>query len=204
VTRVRVKPRAEKKAEAQRLRAEGLTVRKIAERMGSRPNTVSTWLTDPDLSKQRARRLSYQGTCEECGAKTDGSNGAEKAPTICLNCSMESRSTKERDEQIRVLWEWGVPSAEIGAKVGLTAAQVRGAVNNLRHRHGAEIAFRQLPKGGEITAQRYALIAELVRDGLSNAEVGEVLGTSAGSVSYMICRARKLGYDMPCRSGVAA
>lgn len=193
--------RAEKVAEAQRLRAKGLGVREIAERMNSKPGTVSLWLSDPDLSKQRARRRAYQGTCETCGAKTDGSEGAEKAPTICSKCYVESVSTEERDEQIRVLWEKGVPTAQIGAKVGLTAAQVRGAVGNLRHLHGMEVARRRLPS--REVDQRYAHIAEFIRDGLSNEQIGVTLGTSADSVNTMICRARRLGYDMPYRSEVA-
>jgi hypothetical protein len=79
--------RAEKVAEAQRLRGEGLLLREIAERMGSKTGTVHSWLADPDLSKQRARREGYRGTCVDCGKPTDGSNGAAKAPTRCSACT---------------------------------------------------------------------------------------------------------------------
>jgi hypothetical protein len=37
--------------------------------------------------KQKERRTRYQGTCIDCGAATDGSNGQAKAPKRCLNCS---------------------------------------------------------------------------------------------------------------------
>lgn len=72
--------------ETQRLRAEGWSVRKIAEHFDRSYGAVQTWLNDPDLSKQRARRARYQGTCEDCGARTDGSNGKAKAPTLCNRC----------------------------------------------------------------------------------------------------------------------
>lgn len=38
--------------------------------------------------KQKARRARYQGTCSDCGAKTDGSNGRDKAPKRCNSCSV--------------------------------------------------------------------------------------------------------------------
>lgn len=78
--------RAEKVAEAQRLRGEGLLLREIAERMGSTLKTVHTWLADPDLSRQRARRRGYGRKCVDCGALTDGSNGRAKAPERCESC----------------------------------------------------------------------------------------------------------------------
>ena len=78
--------RAEKVAKAQRLRAEGLTIVQIAQRMGASRSAVSMWLCDPDLSRQRANRERYGGTCIDCGARTDGSNGRAAAPTRCLRC----------------------------------------------------------------------------------------------------------------------
>lgn len=77
--------RGEKVREAQRLRAQGLRLREIAERMGVAPTTAAAWLADPDLAKQRARRERYRGVCLHCGGPTDGSNGYD-APTICREC----------------------------------------------------------------------------------------------------------------------
>jgi hypothetical protein len=73
--------------EAQRLRDEGLFQREIAELLGARRGTVSVWLNDPDLSKQRARRERYRGTCTDCGAPTDGSNGPTKPAKRCKDCA---------------------------------------------------------------------------------------------------------------------
>lgn len=49
----------------------------------------------------RQRKASYGGTCEVCGARTDGSNGRANAPTICATCftarqHAEKKWTRER------------------------------------------------------------------------------------------------------------
>lgn len=79
--------RAENVAEAQRLRGEGLSVSQIAVQMGVGRSTASTWLADPDLSKQRARHARYGGQCVDCGKPTTGNRGREKAPERCSPCS---------------------------------------------------------------------------------------------------------------------
>jgi len=53
-------------------------------------------LADPDGSKDRERRASYAGTCEICGAPTDGSNGREKAPIRCLKHNGRRRWSREK------------------------------------------------------------------------------------------------------------
>jgi hypothetical protein len=78
--------RAERVAEAQRLRAEGLLLREIAERVGSKVKTVHSWLSDPDLSRLRARHASYGGVCNTCGGPTTGTRGIGKAPERCAEC----------------------------------------------------------------------------------------------------------------------
>lgn len=73
--------------EARRLRDLGLLQREICERMGLRRSTVSDLLSDPWREKANRRRLSYGGTCENCGTPTDGSRGPSEAPpTLCADC----------------------------------------------------------------------------------------------------------------------
>jgi hypothetical protein len=79
--------REEKVAKAQALRAGGLTVCEVAERMGVARSTAGAWLADPDRSKEVARKDSYRGVCKDCGAPTDGSNGRDKAPAHCAQCA---------------------------------------------------------------------------------------------------------------------
>ena len=87
--------RAENVREAQRLRAEGLKLREIAERMESKMSTVHSWLSDPDLSRQRALRASY-GRCVDCGKPTDGSRG-HNAPKRCAPCTNTRRHEAARE-----------------------------------------------------------------------------------------------------------
>jgi hypothetical protein len=66
-----------------------------AKRLRIAYSTLRSYISDPDGSKDRARKDSYSGTCDNCGAKTDGSNGAANAPRLCLNCAIE-RQTDQR------------------------------------------------------------------------------------------------------------
>lgn len=95
--------RAEKVAQAQRLRADGLKLREIGERMGVPLKTASAWLSDPDLSKQRARRERYAGRCVDCGNPTDGSGGPSQAPERCLSCNSARRHAAARERHLTAI-----------------------------------------------------------------------------------------------------
>lgn len=79
--------RSEKVQQAQALRAEGLTYKEIGAAMGVAISTADAYVNDPDMSKLRARKLSYQGTCIDCGGPTTGGNGPGKAPERCDPCT---------------------------------------------------------------------------------------------------------------------
>jgi DNA-binding CsgD family transcriptional regulator len=78
--------RSEREAHARKLRAEGLLLREIGAEMGISTKTVHNWLCDPGGVRLRARKDSYRGTCEVCGAQTDGSDGRDAAPSVCIVC----------------------------------------------------------------------------------------------------------------------
>lgn len=78
--------RAERLAQILALRAEGLTKPQIAKRLGVSHSTVRNIISDPDGSKQRARRDTYSGTCIDCGRATR-SDGTSKASDRCRACS---------------------------------------------------------------------------------------------------------------------
>jgi hypothetical protein len=108
--------RAERVREAQRLRAEGLLLREIAERMNAAISTVHAWLSDPDLSKQRARFASYAGTCIDCGAPTCGHNGPKaKPPERCVPCNGKRQFELTHQWIVDSIVEWnerfGAPPA---------------------------------------------------------------------------------------------
>jgi hypothetical protein len=107
--------RAENVAAAQALRDAGLSVSAIAVRMGAARSTVSMWLSDPDLSKQWARRDRYRGRCVDCDAPTDGSSGrVVDAPTRCDPCSREHKHATRRWTREAIVSELRLWAAELG------------------------------------------------------------------------------------------
>ena len=88
--------RAEKVAEAQRLRGEGLLLREIAERMGVSLSTAGDWLSDPDRTKAKARRVKYAQPCVDCGNPTDGSGGYKVRRERCGECNRRHRHENRR------------------------------------------------------------------------------------------------------------
>jgi transposase len=108
----------ERVAEAQRLYDSGLFHREIAERMGVARSTVAAWIDDPNLDKQRARRLRYGRECVDCGAPTDGSRGYETAAVRCKECRLEFQTKWDRESVIAAIQRWadedgGIPPSQI-------------------------------------------------------------------------------------------
>jgi predicted transcriptional regulator len=76
------------RAEAVRdLRAEGLTHREIADRLGISRSYAAELDTDPDGTKVRDRKRAYGAICQDCGAATYGGDGRFAAPRLCLKCT---------------------------------------------------------------------------------------------------------------------
>lgn len=80
------------------MRRQGMKLREIAERLDLSVSYVGSIISDADGSKSAQRRVGYGGTCRVCGARTDGSNGKAKAPTLCSRHAGEHRRvwTRER------------------------------------------------------------------------------------------------------------
>jgi hypothetical protein len=70
-------------------RERGLTGTQIARRRGVGHSFVYDVLNDPTGAKVRERKARYGGTCEDCGTRTYGGDGASKAPTVCADCSAQ-------------------------------------------------------------------------------------------------------------------
>lgn len=71
----------------QALRAREFTYAQIAAKLGISKSYARDLLYDPDGSKSKRRKDRYRGTCRVCGASTTGSNGRQKAPTLCMKCA---------------------------------------------------------------------------------------------------------------------
>jgi hypothetical protein len=115
----------ERVAEAQRLRAEGLTWREVGARLGVSLKTAHEWATDPDGAIRDARKASYQGVCEECGGPTNGGDGPGSAPPLCRACLVVWSP-----EAVIVLDEWlaavaaGESVASIAERYDVTPAAI--------------------------------------------------------------------------------
>lgn len=81
--------------EARELREAGFLVQEVADLLGISRSYASELLLDPDGSRNRARKRSYGGTCEDCGARTDGANGRARAPKRCAACA----ATQKHEER---------------------------------------------------------------------------------------------------------
>lgn len=100
--------RAEKVALIQSYREHGYSNADIALILGTAVSTVRNLFNDPDGSKQKERRKRYQGSCEDCGAPTDGSGGYGAAPKHCKNCAPKhyERTVWTRELIIARIHEW--------------------------------------------------------------------------------------------------
>lgn len=83
--------RDEKRAEARRLRTQGLTAREIAERIGANESTVRNWYLGRD--------------CDDCGAPLDGGSG-DASPNRCFACSQQAIKDASRQWILDSLQEW--------------------------------------------------------------------------------------------------
>ena len=132
--------RAEKVAAIRRYREAGYTTEDIAGVMGMSFGGVRNLVNDPDGSKQRARRARYQGSCETCGARTDGSNGRANAPRFCHDCWSESpegiaarakASVWSRDVIVARIREWAVRYGEAPAMPDWNPWHARNVMRDL-------------------------------------------------------------------------
>ena len=87
--------------------AEGLSIARIAERLGRSPATVKAYFYDPTGEKARAVKARYVGVCRGCGAYTQPRNGKGDAYAYCKAChpgATERRWTRERVVDAMLDW----------------------------------------------------------------------------------------------------
>lgn len=136
-------------AEARRLRAAGLSVRVIAERLGVARSTAAEWLDPSHREKQLARRARYQGTCRVCGAPANGSNGAARAPSLCRAHAAQAHGALLRGTgpvtatALALLAERPLRPVELRDLLGVTAGRAHNILHRLR-RYGLAV---RLPDG---------------------------------------------------------
>ena len=83
--------RAERVAQAQALRDEGLMYREIAEQLGVAVQTAHEYVNDPDLAKAHERKARGQRSCVDCGTPTN-LDGRRTNPNLrCRDCDDQRR-----------------------------------------------------------------------------------------------------------------
>lgn len=147
---------------------------------------------------EKCRKAQYSGTCERCGKPTNGYAGPGLASSRCIDCFMVEHTQTERNAKLVELWEAGLPSSEIGRRLGMSSSAVCSWVD-MERRKGRDLSRRFLPRGEKVT--RFEYIGRRLRSGGSPAEIAVELGTSRASVRNMIYRARREGFDMLRRQG---
>jgi hypothetical protein len=98
--------RAELAQRVAELRSRGLLHVEVANRLGISRSYAAELATDPDGIKARSRKDAYRGSCEVCGAPTDGSNGRASAPTRCLLHPLQEWPAGRVIEAMRAWTAW--------------------------------------------------------------------------------------------------
>jgi transposase len=80
---------------ARELRAQGLKLREIAERMGVATSTAGAYLSDPGGKQLAARKQALRGRCINCGSPCDGASGNDRRSLRCQACA-RSHATETR------------------------------------------------------------------------------------------------------------
>lgn len=172
--------RAEKIHKVRALRADDWTAKQIGLRVGATESTVRNWYLG--------------GDCSDCGAPLDGSSLVKRS----RRCDPCQRSLKTaRNEEIARRHTEGEPHWLIAQEMATTASVVATQIDRMRRIKGREIPLHRL--GGNL-AERDRRRLQMIswrREGLSNGEIAERLGTSAQSVSFMLTTARRLGFEVP-------
>jgi DNA-binding CsgD family transcriptional regulator len=121
-------------AEAKRLRAEGLMLKEIDQRLGKPLSTVQAAVTDMNarrrVVKQAWEREHYRGTCGRCG----GATGKRHRERLCWSCDLERRAepVHARAEWIVAWWAEGRTLAEIGERLGWSRGHLSKEMDRLR------------------------------------------------------------------------
>ncbi len=134
-------------AEAKRLRAEGLMLKEIAERLGRPRSTVHAAVTDINARRRAYKRAwdreHYRGTCERCGGLTAHRHRVR----LCWPCDLERRAESVHPRATRIVawWAEGRTLAEIGERLGWSRNHLGNEMHALRAK-GYDLPYRRVPR----------------------------------------------------------
>lgn len=88
------------------LRAQGLSTDLIALKLDISRSYVWELTNDPDGLKTRRRKESYGKSCRQCGRRTSGANGRDKAAELCGDCHRRLQRYWTRERIIDAIRAW--------------------------------------------------------------------------------------------------
>ncbi len=142
-------------AEAKRLRAEGLMLKEITERLGRPRSTVHAAVTEENVRRRAYKRVwdreHYRGTCERCGGLT----GKRHRERLCRPCwvEQEREPVHARAERIVAWWAEGLALAEIRERLGWSKGHLSMEMHRLRAK-GYDLPFRYRRKQARPPTER--------------------------------------------------
>ena len=147
-------------AQAQALRAEGLTYREVGERMGE--TTKKAW-TRCNRERERANVRGYKArhrdalkeynqryhdehraTCPRCGHTYAPGSGTKAGPAAKVDFSNCSGCAREKREQIEKLWLDGCSMKDIARELGVSRGHVGVEMARMREAGGYDLPYRHV------------------------------------------------------------
>jgi transposase len=204
---------------ARELRAQNVTCREIGARLGVSKDTAYRWTWDVVIPREcpgcgedltdrhgktkwcsdRCRKETlYSGECIDCGGRTTGkANGLDRVPDRCRECAKATKT--ERNELLREMWEADKPTWYIAQSLGMTEGAVTSWIHTERSlRDRRDLSLRRLGGDSAERERRHRYMIVLRRQGLTNAEVAEIVGmASADAVSTAFGFMRRKGWTVP-------
>lgn len=164
------------------MRAEGKTYREIGDTLGVSIQAAHEWCSDPDGTKRDARRAGYAGTCIDCGAPTDGSDGPGKASQRCSACVTWTREAvilafqtyfEEHGEPPRSHTRGMPESVTVRRRFGSWAAGLEAA--------GLPVVCDRRP-------ETWASVVERAQRGEAVADIAEDMGCTVSNIYQHLAR----------------
>lgn len=122
--------REEKAARAAMLRSEGLSWREVGDRLGISPTYAEQLVSDPDGSKNRARKM--QRNCVDCGTAIRSDSPSKAAQLRCSRCyhaDQKASAKWTRETIVAAIQRWadlyGKPPSASGWNSGTANPQQR-------------------------------------------------------------------------------
>lgn len=138
------------------------------------------------------KNKTYGGTCANCGGPTAYS---EPPALRCEDCVKSAN--QERNREVVARFAEGQPGWFIGEEMGISEALALQIVDRERRVKGQDVPMHRLGGDADARDRRRRQMIEWRKQGFTNTQIADRLGTSPESVCTMFHTARKLGFGVP-------